>query len=202
MLKTPLLWPSIHTPAEELAPIKDLYAHLTGLAFSVEAWEAGLLLYQTALSPPASIPRAVAGRWRFIACHECILELFHLRARLSKIQSVKLRNCPSVAALVDSKALRNSRKQLDTYFPDIEALRHATAHSGENEAHPEIHAPDGQYALMGFREPNRFSAPYQGKLRYLDITRQSLERITEVVNSYLMSFAPAAAALKVQGYLE
>ena len=115
---------------------------------------------------------------------------------------MKLRNCPSIVPLVDKSLLRSPRKQLDEYFPDIEALRHATAHRGENEAYPEIHAPDGQYALVGFRELNRFSAPYEGQLRYLDITNESLARIAGVVAAYLSAFSLASTALEKQGHLE
>ncbi|WP_332778286.1 hypothetical protein [Polaromonas sp.] len=182
--------------------MKDLYAHLAGLKYSVQAWKAALLLYLTAKNPPPSITRDVASRWRFVACNECILELYHLRARLEKIQSVKLRNCQSVRAMVDMSRLKDARKRLDEYFPGIEALRHATAHKGQNEAHPEVHAPDGQYALFGFREPDRFSAPYEGQLHYLDITHQSLGRITEIVTEYLGAFKLAARELEMQGHIE
>jgi hypothetical protein len=202
MLRAPLLWPSVLTPAEETAPIKDLSAHLVGLAYSAEAWEAALLLYKTAKAPPTTISRSVASRWRFVACHECVLELYHLRSRLGKIQSVKLRRCPSLRDMIDTSKLRGARKRLDECFPDVEALRHATAHTGENEAHPEIHAPDGQFALTGFREPDRFSAPYEGRLRYLDITDQSLQRIVEVITEYMATFEPAAAELEKQGHVE
>jgi len=202
MARAPLLWPSIVTPPAEIAGIKDLCAHLTGLEYSIEAWEAGLILYQTAMQPPSSISRSVARRWRFLACTECILELYHLRARLEKIQSVQFRKCPSLRASVDVSKLRAARKKLDDYFPDIEPLRHATAHRGENEAHPEVHAPDGQYALSGFREADIYSAPYEGQLRQLAITNQSLERISEVVADFLSAFNAAAAELENQGHLE
>ena len=91
---------------------------------------------------------------------------------------------------------------LSDYFPGIEFLRHAIAHQGENEAFPEVHAPDGKFALTGFREPDRFSAPYRGKLYYLDITDQSLNRITEVVAEYFEAFNAAAIELEKQGHLE
>lgn len=104
--------------------------------------------------------------------------------------------------MVDISKLKSARKRLDDYFPDIEALRHATAHKGENEAHPEVHAPDGRFALTGFREPDRFSAPYRGSLYYLDITTQSLHQINEVVAEYLSAFESAAAELERQGHLE
>lgn len=201
-LQCPLLWPSVSTPKEDISGIKNLYAHLTGLKYSVEAWEAALLLYQTAKNPPASISKSAASRWRFVACNECVLELYHLRARLDRIQSVQLRKCPSIREFIEISNLRSARKKLDEYFPDIEALRHAIAHSGENEAYPEKHAPDGRYALVGFREPNRFSAPYEGQLRYLEITEQSLQRIIEVVAEFFDAFKFAAAELEKQGHLE
>ncbi len=202
MPRVPLLWPSVLTPIEEGAAIKDLHAHLLGLWYSVEAWEAALLLYRTAKHPSLYIPRAAASRWRWIASNECVLELYHLRARLERIQSVKLRKCPSLRTLIDVSRLRSARKRLDEYFPDIEALRHATAHKGENEAYPEVHAPDGQFALTGFRDPGRFSVPYHGHLRYLDITDKSLQRISELVGEFLGAFELAAAELGRQGHLE
>lgn len=202
MLRAPLLWPSIATPVAEIAAIKDLYAHLTGLEFSVKAWEAAFLLYKTSQHPPPTISRSVASRWRFIACNECVMELYHLRARLEKIRSVRLRACPSLHVFIDSSRMRAASKRFDEYFPDIESLRHACAHKGENEAHPEVHAPDGRYALTGFREPDRFSTPYEGQLRYLDITEQSLQRINEIVGEFFGAFGKAAAELEKQGHLE
>ncbi|MES2508624.1 MAG: hypothetical protein V4625_01775 [Pseudomonadota bacterium] len=202
MLRVPVLWPSVLTSPEEVGQIKDLYAHLTGLAYSVEAWDAALQLYRTSKNPPSGIPHAIADRWRWIACHECIFELYHLRSRLEKIQSVRLRGCPSLRPYIDMEKIKRARKRLDEYFPDIEALRHATAHKGENEAHPEVHAPDGLYALTGFRKADRFSTPYQGKLRYLDITDQSLKRIVEVITEFVAAFEAPAAELEKQGHIE
>ncbi|MDO8767817.1 MAG: hypothetical protein Q7K57_03780 [Burkholderiaceae bacterium] len=202
MIPAPLLWPSRATPSDEQTGIKDLYAHLTGLEYSAQAWEAALVLYETAKRPPPSVSRDVASRWRFIACNECVLELYHLRARLERIQSVQLRKCPSIRAWIDVSKLRSARKKLDDYFPDIEHLRHATAHRGENEAHPEIHAPDGQYALTGFREPDVYSAPYEGKLRQLAITQQSLQLIIEVVAEFFDAFEVAATGLENLGHIE
>lgn len=91
---------------------------------------------------------------------------------------------------------------LDDYFPGVEALRHAIAHKGENEAHPEVHAPDGKYALSGFREPDRFIAPYEGRLYQLDLTDQSLQRISEVVTEFFGAFQAAAIELERQGHLD
>lgn len=202
MLRSPVIWPSVASPSEEATSIKDLYAHLIGLTYSVEAWDAALQLYQTSKTPPPTISRDIAGRWRWIACNECVLELYHLRARLEKIQSVRLRNCPSLRASIDISKLKSARKKLDEYFPCIEALRHAIAHKGQNEAHPEDHAPDGLHALTGFREPGRFSMPYLGKLHCLDITDKSLQNIKEVVAEFLGAFEIAAAELGKQGHIE
>ena len=201
MHKAPLLWPSIETPAAEIAGIKNLYAHLTGLQSSVEAWEAGLLLYQTALRPPPFISATVARRWRFIACNECVLELYHLKSRLGKIQSVQLRNCPSLRNLIDIPKLKSARKRLDECFPSIEALRHAAAHKGENEAYPELHAPNGTYALSGFQEPDVFGDYYQGHLHRLSITSQSLQKINEVVAEFFGAFQTASEELEKQGHI-
>jgi hypothetical protein len=202
MAKVPLLWPSVATPESEVAAVKELYAQLMGLEYSVTAWEAGLLLYQTAKQPPSSISKHVASRWRFVACNECVLELYHLRSRLEKIQSVQLRRCPSMRTWVDVAKLRAARKRLDEHFPGIEALRHAIAHKGENEAHPEVHAQDGQFALSGFREPDVFSAPYEGELYRLAMTGKSVKHISDVVAMFCDGFAVAAVELEKEGHLE
>lgn len=202
MPSPPLLWPSVITPSEEVEAIKTANAHLTGLEYSVLAWEAALMLYKAAKNPPPAVSRSVASRWRFIACNECVLELYHLRSRLEKIPSVLLRACPSLRGLLNASRMRSARKMLDDYFPGIEFLRHATAHKGENEVFPEVHAPDGKFALTGFRESDRFSAPYEGKLYFLDITDQSLQGITEVVNEFFGAFQAAAVELERQGHLE
>ena len=203
MPRTPLLWPSINTPTAEIEEVKGLYAQLTGVEHSVAAWEASLALYKLSLDRPAAVSRDIAGRWRWIACNECILELYHLRSRMEKIQAVQLRRCPSLLPWIQFASLRSARKKLDEYFPDVEALRHATAHRGENEVNHEQHAPEGhRFALTGFREPHRYSTPYQGKMRTLDITAVSLDRITEVVNSYLCAFEGAEKQLEAQGHLE
>jgi hypothetical protein len=199
---SPLLWPSVLTPADEVAGVKDLNAHLMGIQYSVEAWKAALVLYQTALSPPPGVSRSAASRWRCIACNECVLELYHLRARLEKAQSVQLGKCPSLRPLIDMANLRGARKDLDDYFPDIEQIRHAVAHRGENEAHPDIHAEDGAFALSGFREPHVFSIPYKGTLRRLAITEDSLHRIESSVARFFCAFAAASAELEKQGHLE
>jgi hypothetical protein len=202
MPSPPFVWPSVLTPPDEVAGVKDLNAHLMGLQYSVEAWEAALLLYQTALDPPAGISRSAASRWRFIACNECVLELYHLRARLEKTQSVQLGKCPSLRPSIDVTVLRGARKELDEHFPDIELLRHAVAHRGENEAHPNVHADNGMFALSGFREPDVFSIPYKGTLRRLSITNESLDKINSAVTRFFSAFAAASAELESQGHLE
>ncbi len=202
MRRTPLLWPSTTTPISEIDGIKNLYAHLSGLISSVDAWEAGLLLYQTAKQPPPTISRTIANRWKFIACNECVFELFHLRSRMAKIQSVQLRKCPSIRSWVDIDMLRSARKHLDEAFPYVEAFRHAIAHSGENESHPEVHAPSGVPALTGFREPDVFSKHYQGQLCRLEMTDSSLQKIIGFVDEYLAGFSNAFTELERQGHLD
>lgn len=202
VMQVPVLWPSAATPPAEIQAVKDLYGFLMGLVFRVEAWEAALLLLKTARNPPPTIPSAVAKRWRFVACNEAVLELYHLRAMLEKTQSVKLRACPSLRPSINFDGLKSARKRLDEFFPDIEALRHATAHGGENDAYPEVHAPDGGFALSGFRSEDVYSMPYQGKLRYIEMSDESLRRINAVVSEFLLAFEPAAAALAAQGHID
>jgi len=200
--KPPLLWPSVLTPENEIDSIKNLHAHLTSLTSSVEAWEAALLLFQTAQNTSIPPSRAVANRWRFLACNECVLELYHFQFRLEKIQSVQVNKCPSLLACIDHGKLRAARSRLATYFPYVKELRNAIAHAGQNDAHPEKHAPDGAYALSGIRDQNKFSVPYKGTLYSLDISFQSLREIAETAAQYFSSFVSVAAELERQGHRE
>jgi len=202
MLSPPLLWPSVATPRAEFAAVKDLYEHLTGLKYNVEAWDAGLQLDNLAMHPPTDVDRDVAARWRFVAAGECVFQLHHLKKRIEKIRGVMIKKCPSLSDAIDFTKLRQSAKLLNEYFPDIDGLRDAMAHAGEFDAHPEIHAPDGMFALKGFREPHRFSAPFKRKLYYLDITDETLARITEVVVKIFEGFMPASEMLEAQRHVE
>jgi hypothetical protein len=202
MQTPPLIWPSVATPAGDVPNIKDLYAHLMGIAYNVEAWDAALQLYELSKQTPSGFKRDVVHRWRFIASSECVMQLHHLKERLQRIKSVKLRDCESIKNNVDASLLREATKSYAEYFPHIDELRHAVAHAAEIDCVPEKHAPDGQYGLVGFREPDRFSAPYKGKLRHLDLTKTTLNRINKIVAGVFDAFVPAARELERQGHLE
>ena len=202
MLKPPLLWPSVRTPSAEVAAVKDLHANLFGVAYNVEAWDAALRLYQFAKQPTTGVRAADARRWKFIASDECVHQLHHLRERLQRIKGHKVRACPSIIASIETSPLRAATTLLDEYFPDIDQLRHAIAHAGANSVLPEEHAPEHGYLLIGFTGEDRYTAPYKGVERHLEITNRSLERIREVAAAFLASFEPAAKLLEEQGHLD
>jgi len=202
MLAPPQLWPSRQTPVDEIAAIKELNANLWGVAYNVEAWAAALHLYQFAKQRPSVVGADDARRWTFIASNECVHQLHHLRERLEKIKGHKVSDCPSLAPSIESKKLRAATKLLDEYFPDIDQFRHAIAHAGANDVLPEEHAPEHGYLLVGFREHDRYTAPFKGIDRHLSISEESLERIREVASEFLVAFVPAAKLLEQQGRLE
>lgn len=202
MLQPPLVWPSVATPHAEREAVKDLYAHLTALKYNIEAWDAGLQLYKLALKAPAQVRRDIALRWRFVAANECVFQLHHLKKRIEKIRGVKVKKCPSLSTLIDTRRLRQSAKLLNDYFPKINELRDAIAHAGEFDAHPEDHASDGVFALKGFREGHTFSAPFKKKLYHLDITDETLNRMIEVVDTFFEGFVLTAQTLEAEGHLE
>jgi hypothetical protein len=202
MLTPPPLYPSVETPANEIAAVKDLSANLWGVAYNVEAWAAALHLYEFATQRPTGVSAEDSRRWRFIAANECVHQLHHLRVRLEKIKGHKVRACPSLASNIEVKKLRRATRLLDEYFPDIDQLRHAVAHAGANDVLPADHAPEHGYLLVGFREKDRYTAPYQGADRNLEITAETLSRIEEVASEFLDAFESAAKLLERQGHLE
>jgi hypothetical protein len=202
MLTPPLLWPSVETPAAEIASIKELHANLWGVAYNVEAWATASHLYEFAKQRPTGATADDARRWKFIASNECVHQLHHFRERLEKIKGHKVRACPSLAPSIETKMLRAATKRLDEYFPDIDQLRHAIAHAGAHDVMSDQHAPEHGFLLVGFREQDRYTAPYKGVDRHLNITEGSLERIREVASEFLLAFEPAAKLLERQGHLE
>lgn len=202
MLAPPELWCSVETPVDEVAAVKDLNANLWGVIYNVEAWSSALRLYEFAKLRPNEVTRDDARRWKFIAANECVHQLHHLRERLEKIKGHKVRACPSLAPYVDNKLLRGATNLLDKYFPHIDQLRHAIAHAGANDVLPDGHAAEHGYVLVGFPEPDRYTAPYKGVERYLHINEGSLAHIREVAEMFLLAFEPAAGVLKRQGHLE
>jgi hypothetical protein len=159
-------------------------------------------LYELSKQAPGGFGLNVVRRWRFVASSECVMQLHHLKERLQRVKGLKLRECASIKDNVDIRLLRESTKLYSDYFPHIDELRHAVAHAAEIDAEPEKHAPDGRFGLVGFREADRFSAPYKGQLRHLDLTKTTLDCINEVVTGAFDAFVPVAQELERQGHLE
>lgn len=201
-VEPPLLWPAICTPPDEADAIKDLHASLYGVTYHVESWRAALELYKFSKSRPANVDADLARQWTFLACHECVMEIYHLGESMKWIASHKIRPCPSIADSIDHQSLRAARKALNEEFPGIENLRDATAHRGSIGLNPTKHAPDGRFGLTGFREPDRFSAPYEGVLSHLDITDASLKKLEQIASTFMNGFASAARRLEQLGHAD
>jgi hypothetical protein len=182
--------------------MKDLDANLYGVSYNVEAWEAALELYKFAKAPPEGVRRELTRQWVLLACAQCVMQLYHLRERLRTIKGFKVRPCASISHWIDDQQLRNATNLLDHYFPDIEDLRDAIAHTGTIGTNPSKHAPDGMFALVGFHEPGVFSAPYNGVMKHLAITDEALQRIRGVVSAFFQGFARAAQELERLGHAD
>lgn len=201
-MRSPDLWPSVKTPESERQAIKWLRAHLSALEASLESWAAALRLYQFSKAPVAGIASAVSRKWRFIAATECAFELHHLKMHFAKIRGVTLKKCPSILPLVELSKLRGAAKRFDEFFPGLDSLRDAIAHSAEFDAHPEDHAPDGKYALSGFSDEDRYTVPFRGKLYHVDLTEHTLAQMRRVVEEFFAGFGPAVRALESEGHIE
>jgi hypothetical protein len=90
----------------------------------------------------------------------------------------------------------------EQYFPDTNQLRNAIAHVGANDVLSDENAPEHGYLLVGFKEQDRFRAPYQGVDRHLTISEDSSERIREVASEFLLALEPSAKLLVPQGHLD
>jgi hypothetical protein len=195
----PRLWPAVNTPEREAEAIKDLDGNLHGVVYNVNAWGASLALYEFSARQGTSAPKELAWHWVWIACHECVMQTYYLRERITTIRGHKVKDCPSLAPFIDSKKLREASKLLNDSFPDIEELRHAVAHQGSVSTNPSKHAHDG-FGLVGFREPDVFSAPYNGKLRSLRMTRDRFLVLEQVASTFFAAFDSAAQELERLGH--
>ena len=168
--------------------------------YNVEAWRSALQLFHFCKSKPQGVASDVARRWGFIAADDCVHQLHHLRERLALIKGHKVRACPSLSTEIDTQLLRAATKKLDEYFPNIDAMRHAVAHSGANEVLPQKHAPPNGWLLTRLDDSGRYSTHYEGRERSLEVTDESLRRVEEVATQFLSGFVRAAQTLQLQGY--
>src|SRR5688500_16273669 len=136
--------------------VEFIAAMLWGLKFNVEAWDAALKLYQFAKHPPESVKRDLARKWKFIAIHECVMQLSYLQERLWLIRHQKLPACRGLYDHVDKQRLSDAENIFETYFPEMKLLRHAIAHMSTVDSVPKQHAPDGKYALFRIGDDDRF----------------------------------------------
>jgi hypothetical protein len=199
-INPPILWPAVSTPDTEAVSIKDLNANLMGVTYNVEAWRAALDLFKFSKNPAEGVSRKLAREWGFIACHECVMQLYYLKERLKIIKGFKVRPCGLIAQCVDDAQMRKATNLLDSSFPDIVPLRDAIAHAGSVGTNPTKHSPPDGFGLIGFHQPDRFTAPYLGINRHLEITDRSLDQIRSVVTEFFAAFQAAAQELERLGH--
>ena len=156
MRKPPLLWPPRGLSEQETDAIKWLSASVYGLLASVDAWDAALKLYKFAKARPQEIHHDLARRWRWIAIHECAMQIAFLRERLDGIRGRLVKTSPLVQHHIDKDAMRRASKMFNEQFPNYLSIRHATAHAGEVDLSREKHAPVGTiYALTKIEDDDR-----------------------------------------------
>jgi hypothetical protein len=202
MFQPPVIWPSGETPPDEIEPLKDLYANLWGVYYNVEAWGSSLELLVFSRQKHQGIAADLLRRWSFIAANECVHQLHHLRERLALIKGHKVRACPSLMGSVDTKALRTATRKLDEFFPHIDAMRHAIAHSGANDVRPEKHASESGWLMTQLDDNGRYSTYYEGRERSIEINGESLGKLESVAATFLGGFIEAARTLELQGYAD
>jgi len=194
--KPPTLWPPDGTTEPQNTLIKDVGATLWGMYYNVEAWSAAFELYKYSKAPEGRRAHGdVARKWKFIAAGECVMQVAYMSERLRWINSEKINACPLVAPHVDHGALRLARNLFNSYFPHIDKMRVPEAHTGAVDTNFRDHAPPGGWAFSRVTDEDRFEVTYEGEILHLDITDETLERLTRVTETFFRAFAAAGAAL-------
>ena len=202
-LKAPDLWPPVGLSKEADDQVRWLNAAVNALRYHVENFAASLELYRFSRSKPANVKRDLAWDWQWIAINEAAIRIWFLRDALDILRRRSIPACPTMAALVDDRAMELAISLFDTHFPEFHKMRNAIAHAPGLELASKKAAPkDGLYAGPQVKNGDRFELVNNGIRYNMDMTTRTLDQLTEVLVGYWSAFKPVERAFDERGRSE
>lgn len=211
--------PHIHVlglPENERRAASQIQMQLHDLAAKGRDFEAAVALFQHSMLAPALKRAGVpinpdttpwARYWPYIAARDGAMTIYHFGMAIQLI-SRNFATCPTLLSLVDRKYLRMARRRMNEVFPRFEIIRHAVAHSTEIMNQQSIHGthsisgpyeiapginvgPDISLMLGGTLKNQEFLWTVDGKLQSYEISKATLDGMTDVRIDIYAAFSPA-----------
>lgn len=143
--------------------------------------------------------------WQFIAARDGVMTIYHFGKSVTHLNDI-LNKIPSVSRNVDTKALRNARKDFSSYFQKIDEIRNAVAHEAEkyqNQDKFRTHSFSGSSSQHGIKisrssnimisntiSDRKFVVTYNGQMHACEISTSSLEKLKGIAAGVFGAFGP------------
>ena len=130
--------------------------------------------------------------WLGMAARESATTIFRFNEAMGKASN-NLGQCPTLKKLVDHKEIRNARKAINRYFPNMEALRHTAQHAADIFGSPESFAKHaaGPENFMNHIDGYTIKTFYQKKHVSWDVTDDVVYQLREVRDLYWAGYIAA-----------
>lgn len=202
-LKAPDLWPPVGLSKEADDQVRWLNAAVSALRYHVEVFAAALELYRFSRCKPANVKHGLAWDWQWIAIHEAAMRIWFLRDAMDILRRKSIPACPTIAALADDSAMERAVRLFDAHFPEFHRMRNAIAHApGLEMARTRSEPPDGLYAGPQIKTDDRFELVNDGVRYSMDMTGETLTKLTEVLLTYWSAFSSVERAFDLRGRSE
>lgn len=130
--------------------------------------------------------------WALIAAQNAAVTVSLFPNQMAAID-VALDRCSTIKAMIDRSAMKNSKTEFDTFFPDIKEVRDGYAHSVSamfTPDHIEKHSHDNMF-ITGGLDGDVLTYTYKGKMASLAVNKASLRKLHYLMDKLFGAFERA-----------
>lgn len=203
----PRMWLLHELPENEMQSAWHVWGNLRSLTGYAEDVASAVALFEYSLANSRQIRRrSLFSNWAFCAARDGAMSLYHYSQSLRSVRG-GFKNCPTLRAKVDHKALRDAEKAFKDGFPAAEQLRHAIAHSAEladslekrelnsvrNLQSGSFQVLNGSVMIRDQIDGCRFSYSFNGELVYYDVNSDTILKLNEITQTVIDAFEEISA---------
>lgn len=189
-------------PAEEQDAVWHIVGLLSNLELLIRQFRAAVSLFDRSRAEWNTPSRPEdAYQYQFMAARDGAITIYHFAHTIQGIRDSQ-RKTPVFRGLVDDEAIRIAAKKLASFFPRIEDVRHAVAHSAELIATPEKRDRNwglensivlgGQVIVVECLQDRTFITTMEGERVSYDLSVLTSERLVGIKREIFAAFQGAA----------
>jgi hypothetical protein len=132
--------------------------------------------------------------WRSFAIREAVATIYRVDEDLD-CANKNLNKCQVLVTLVDHDLKRAARRAFKTSFPGVDGIRHGIQHFAKLYGTPEAFAQHAASEInyVNHLEGRTVRTVYEGKDAFLELSEESLSKLTEVRDLYWGAYFAAGA---------